>query len=188
MTDGARIRAVSQTQAMSTSSRGTGWRSLMVKMMSVITFAIPLACSARVIKQRTTSSGSSGNASVAQASAEQAGAGEQATAVPPPPVFGWCAAQPILALKCARCHGEPPEHGAPFSLTTYEDVQRLDSRGRPRYERMQSAIESNLMPATFLELEPPVEPLTDEERDALLGWLSDAAAPGDDADCPGAPR
>jgi hypothetical protein len=103
----------------------------------------------------------------------------------PPAAIGWCDAQPIIADKCGRCHGDPTSNGAPFSLVTYADTQRTDARDRPRFERMLSAIETDYMPATFLKLEPTVEPLGEAERQLLLDWLSAEAPRGDG--CPDVP-
>jgi hypothetical protein len=111
------------------------------------------------------------------------GAGEPALETTPSPGLGWCDAQPILSKKCGRCHGKPLDNGAPFAVTTYEDVHLSDSRGTPHYERMLSAIETELMPATFIELTPPVESLTAGERGTLLEWLGADAPLGDPEPC-----
>jgi hypothetical protein len=128
------------------------------------------ACSSRVIDAR--SDGGSASAPT--------GAGAPATEpeaeLPPPPALAWCDVQPIIADKCGRCHGKPTQNGAPFSLIDYADTQVVDSHGRPRYERMQTAIETDLMPALFVKLEPAVAPLTEAERGQLLDWLA-AQAP-----------
>lgn len=97
----------------------------------------------------------------------------------------YCDAQPILANKCVRCHSDPPRNGAPFSLQEYADTQITTDNGEHRYERMREAIESDFMPYRGIMLDPPVEPLTCEERATLLDWLGHgaAAAPADDPDC-----
>jgi uncharacterized membrane protein len=95
----------------------------------------------------------------------------------------WCQVREVLADKCHRCHTDPPEHGAPFSLLTYEDTQVLDRRGTPRFERVYDAVESEYMPPTFLKLEPPVEPLTDAERKLLLDWAAANAEPTGGTSC-----
>lgn len=82
-----------------------------------------------------------------------------------------CEALRIVVDKCGRCHGAPPEHGAPFSLTSYEDLQEVDAKGVTRRERAAAAVERGDMPASFIELDPPVQELGDEEREALLSWL-----------------
>jgi uncharacterized membrane protein len=88
----------------------------------------------------------------------------------------WCNVQRVLEQKCQRCHQDPPMNGAPFPLVTYEDTQVSERTGRRRYERIYGAVESEYMPATFIKLNPPVQPLTDDERSILLEW---AAAGGE---------
>jgi uncharacterized membrane protein len=83
----------------------------------------------------------------------------------------FCEALDVLRQKCQRCHSDPPENGAPFPLLTYDDTQVVDRRGVPRFERMRAAVDSDYMPATFLELDPPVEPLGSAEKALLLAWL-----------------
>jgi hypothetical protein len=90
-----------------------------------------------------------------------------------------------LEQKCQRCHAEEPQHGAPFALVSYQDTQVVNAKGKPRYERIATAVSSDFMPPSFLTLTPPVEPLTDLERAAVLDWC-DLGAPGpaeDDAPC-----
>jgi uncharacterized membrane protein len=84
----------------------------------------------------------------------------------------FCAARDVLRDKCQRCHQEPTQNGAPFSLLTYADTQVVDRNGVPRSQRMKAAIDSDYMPPTFLQLEPAVEPLQESERALLLSWLS----------------
>jgi len=96
----------------------------------------------------------------------------------------WCEAFAVLERKCQRCHHEPPANGAPFALVTYDDTQVVDRRGVPRYERMLGAVESDFMPATFIELEPPVEPLDAAEKALLMDWLSRGAEPVGGTNCP----
>jgi hypothetical protein len=122
----------------------------------------------------TSSSGGSGGASMGDAGASGS------------PEYGptWCEAFAVLEQKCQRCHHEPPANGAPFALVTYDDTQIVDRRGVPRYERMLDAVESDFMPATFIELEPPVEPLDADEKARLLDWLSRGAEPVGGTNCP----
>lgn len=97
------------------------------------------------------------------------------------PSADWCSVERVLQNKCQRCHADPPEHGAPFALLSYDDTQALDHRGSPRYLAMQEAVANGTMPATFLKLNPPVAPLEDTEKQLLLDWCS-ADAPY--SDCP----
>jgi hypothetical protein len=115
-----------------------------------------------------------------------AGSGDDPPEAPPLDVesSSWCKARAVLAAKCQRCHGAEPENGAPFSLQTYEDTQVLSRKGAPRFEAIAAAVSSDFMPPTFIELEPPVQPLTASERGDLLAWC-DSGAPNDaDGDCP----
>jgi uncharacterized membrane protein len=95
----------------------------------------------------------------------------------------WCDVRRLLAAKCSRCHGTPPAHGAPFSLGSYDDTQLLDRHDRPRYLALQQAIEGDAMPPSFIQLDPPVEPLTEGEKALLLAWCADGA-PGSPEPCP----
>jgi len=95
----------------------------------------------------------------------------------------WCDALAVIQRKCQRCHRDPPENGAPFALLQYDDTQVVDRRGVVRYERMLDAIESDYMPATFLDLDPPVEPLDDVEKRLLLDWLTEGAEPTGGTSC-----
>jgi uncharacterized membrane protein len=92
----------------------------------------------------------------------------------------WCAAREVLEQKCQRCHAEKTQHGAPFALVTYQDTQAVNAKGKPRYELIAAAVSSDFMPPSFLNVAPPVEPLTDLERAALLDWC-DRGAPGPSA-------
>ena len=62
--------------------------------------------------------------------------------------------------------------------TSHEYIRKKD---------MLSAVESNYMPFMSSLLDPPVSPLTCEERSTLLGWLRKGALPPPEAreDCQG---
>jgi uncharacterized membrane protein len=109
------------------------------------------------------------------------GAAGEASTGEPEPTSSWCAVREVLEAKCQRCHGEEPQNGAPFSLTSYDDTQALNKRGKPRFEAIASALSSQLMPPTYLELEPPVAALEDGELALVLDWC-ERGAPGDAAD------
>jgi hypothetical protein len=88
----------------------------------------------------------------------------------------WCQALGVLESSCQRCHTDPPQNAAPFSLMTYADTQApYFTTDFATWERMQRAVETDFMPATFIELDPPVQPLTCEEKTTLLGWLDQGA-------------
>lgn len=96
----------------------------------------------------------------------------------------WCAARRVLEAKCQRCHAAPPEHGAPFALVDYDDVSEVSSRGTPRFVAIEAAVTSDFMPATFIDLEPPVLPLDEPEKALLLRWCSLGAPPAASDPCP----
>jgi hypothetical protein len=88
----------------------------------------------------------------------------------------FCQAERVLRESCQRCHQRPPLNGAPFPLVTYEDTQATFDVGKARWQRMKEVVESNFMPLR-LRLDPPVEPLTCEQKSTLLGWLEQCAQP-----------
>ncbi len=90
-----------------------------------------------------------------------------------------CEVYEVLQRKCLRCHGDPTENGAPFTLATWQDTQ-ADYLGEPRWMAMQNAVETDFMPATFFNdsktpLVPPVEGLTPNEKQVLLDWFESGA-------------
>lgn len=99
---------------------------------------------------------------------------------------GFCSAFAVVERRCVRCHADPPVNGAPFALDNYASTQvPAPSKADPgelRAGRMLAAVESNEMPPVSLRVEPPVEPLTCEERATLLAWLEDGAPPPPDGD------
>ncbi len=94
----------------------------------------------------------------------------------------WCDVAPVLAAKCQRCHGAPPEHGAPFPLVTYEDTQRLSKTGQARFAAIEKAVSADYMPPSFITLEPSVERLSDAEKHIVVDWCR-ADAPGPAGAC-----
>jgi uncharacterized membrane protein len=102
----------------------------------------------------------------------------------------WCEALAIIQRKCQRCHADPPQNDAPFPLVTYSDTQATHSN-RPVHVRMHSAVETGFMPFVelndTLNLDPPVEDLTAEEKATLLAWLEQGALPVGGVDCPATP-
>ncbi len=129
--------------------------------------------------------GGTSGASASGGAAGAAGASGAACAVDPgiaDPVLP-CDIDVILEAKCRRCHTEPQENSAPFPLLTWEDT-RAEYIGKPIYVRMQNAVETEFMPLTALQLDPPVEKLTAAEKDTLLAWLADCAKPVDGVVCP----
>jgi len=99
--------------------------------------------------------------------------------VPSTPIR-FCQAERVLRESCQRCHQDPPLHGAPFALVTYDDTQQPFSATELRWERMRDVVESDFMPLRAIRLEPPVMALTCEQKSTLLGWLEQCATPGKD--------
>jgi len=93
-----------------------------------------------------------------------------------------CDVEDVIQAKCQRCHAEPQRNGAPFPLLVWADT-RLDYNAQVVHERMIPAIETDFMPLTELALDPPVQPLTADEKALLLGWLRAGALPAFDVDC-----
>lgn len=88
----------------------------------------------------------------------------------------WCQALAVLEASCQRCHTDPPRNGAPVPIMTYEDTQaQYFNTDFKVWERMERAVASDFMPATFIDLEPPVELLTCEQKTTLLAWLEQGA-------------
>jgi hypothetical protein len=87
-----------------------------------------------------------------------------------------------IRAKCQRCHAQPPKNGAPFPLLTWEDTHAPYGQ-RLVYQAMLPAIEKGIMPFTELKLDPPVEPLTGDEKALLLDWLGGGALPAEGAVC-----
>jgi hypothetical protein len=90
-----------------------------------------------------------------------------------------CKVDDAFALKCRRCHTVPTRHGAPFVFLTWADTQQ--ERGGLRLtELIGRAVRSGFMPYR-IEANPPVQPLTDEEKRVILQWV-DAGGPRQDCD------
>ncbi|MFK7929930.1 MAG: hypothetical protein AB8H79_17185 [Myxococcota bacterium] len=72
---------------------------------------------------------------------------------------------PIVQAKCADCHGETTQFGAPYSLLDYDAlVQGLD--GERIVDRIVASVADRSMPPAT------AEPLGHNEFDTLLGWAS----------------
>lgn len=90
-----------------------------------------------------------------------------------------CKVDDVFASKCRRCHTVPARHGAPFVFLTWEDT-RQSREGQPVAAMIGRAVRSHFMPYR-IEANPPVQPLTEEERTTILDWV-DAGGPRED--CP----
>jgi len=94
-----------------------------------------------------------------------------------------CAVDDVFARKCRRCHTIPTRHGAPFVFFRWEDT-RQDRLGQPLYAVIGRAVSSGFMPYK-IEANPPVQPLTDDEKKIIVDWVA-AGAPKEACD-PSAP-
>lgn len=92
-----------------------------------------------------------------------------------------CAVDDVFASKCRRCHTIPTRHGAPFVFLTWDDT-RQDRLGQPLYTVIGRAVRSGFMPYK-VEANPPVLPLSEEEKKIILDWV-DAGAPRGDCGAP----
>jgi hypothetical protein len=90
-----------------------------------------------------------------------------------------CKVDDAFALKCRRCHTVPTRHGAPFVFLTWDDTQQ-ERGGQRLTELIGRAVRSNFMPYR-IEANPPVLPLTDDEKKTILDWV-DAGGPRQDCD------
>ncbi len=160
-----------------TNRRREPFGKLVRKLLGMALLNCYLACSASVTdvgrtRETTTDMPPPGTAG------DTAAAGGAAS-----PSSDWCAVQRVLAAKCQRCHSLPPEHGAPFALVTYEDTQILNRRGEPRFVTIESVISDGFMPPNFIELDPAVEPLSEPERELVVGWCRSGGLPAADDAC-----
>lgn len=88
-----------------------------------------------------------------------------------------CAVDQVLGAKCRRCHTRPMRHGAPFPLLTWEDTRLFVRADAPVYQQLERAITSGAMPFR-IPANPPVEPLTADEKSVLLDWARRGAPRG----------
>lgn len=90
-----------------------------------------------------------------------------------------CKVDDAFAAKCRRCHTVPTRHGAPFVFLTHQDLQQ-ERAGQKLPALIGRAVRSDFMPYR-IEANPPVQPLTAEEKQHILDWI-DAGAPREDCD------
>ncbi len=87
-----------------------------------------------------------------------------------------CDVDDVLASKCRRCHTQPPRHSAPVQLLSLDDLH-ADRNGAPVYQHVGRVVESGYMPFAIMA-NPPIERLTDAEKQTLLAWVSAGAPRG----------
>jgi hypothetical protein len=156
-----------------------------------VVMALPLAlyagCTNETTERRggtevpdlTAGSGSTeaGGAGAAGAPGEAGAAG--APAIPRP--VTWCAVSKVIACSCQQCHQNPPVHQAPFPILTYADTQQpypSASSNNKLWQAMKTAVTSGYMPYLGLQdppVEPPVQPLSAEDKATLLTWFDEGA-------------
>lgn len=88
-----------------------------------------------------------------------------------------CEVQLVLDSSCLRCHGDKLLYGAPFAFTSLEQIHAVRG-GKPVFERMHEALETNLMPPVGLPVDPPVDPISHAQRETLLRWTAQGAPEG----------
>ncbi len=91
-----------------------------------------------------------------------------------------CDVDRILAESCRGCHATPPQFGAPFALSTWDDFQRVSPSDPSKKVFEQVALrianDANPMPPA------PKERLGDADRKALTDWIA-AGAPRSTEEC-----
>jgi hypothetical protein len=98
-----------------------------------------------------------------------------------------CDVAPIIESKCQRCHNSADvlsKCGAdkscepgPFALLTWSDTRRQFATGRV-IDFLPDVIEKKIMPLTSADVQPPVEPLTDDEWKKMVAWVRSCAPAG----------
>jgi len=88
-----------------------------------------------------------------------------------------CAVDSVLEAKCRRCHTRPMRHGAPFPLLTWDDTRLFVRAEAQVYLQLERVISSGSMPFR-IPANPPVEPLTADEKWVLLDWAGRGAPRG----------
>jgi hypothetical protein len=99
----------------------------------------------------------------------------------------WCDAYRVINCVCQQCHQDPTLNGAAMPLLTYENTQTgyPSTTSEAVWKKMQRALTSGFMPyvggPTAM---PKVKPLTAEQKDTVLTWLSEGAHDEGGTDCP----
>jgi hypothetical protein len=103
-----------------------------------------------------------------------------------------CDVAPIIQSKCQRCHDQADAlstcaannscEPGPFPLRTWSDTRRKFATGRV-IDFLPDVIERHIMPLTSANVQPPVEPLTDDEWKKMVAWVQ-SCAPAATAACP----
>lgn len=88
-----------------------------------------------------------------------------------------CAVEAVLKAKCRRCHTQPMRHGAPFPLLTWENTRLFVRAEAQVYLQLERVIKTGTMPFR-IPANPPIEPLTADEKWVLLDWAGRGAPRG----------
>lgn len=87
-----------------------------------------------------------------------------------------CDVDEVLASKCRRCHTQPPRHSAPVQLLRWDDLH-ADRNGVPVYQHVGRVVASGYMPFAIMA-NPPIQRLTEAEKQTLLDWVTAGAPRG----------
>ena len=138
----------------------------LLRTTTIVSFLLPLgaACSAESTADAEDTSSGGASAEAASDGDGSSGDAPAADCVPDEAAFT-TNALPVIEAKCARCHGETPDYGAPFSLMEYGPL--LDGKpGERIVDLLVPSLAANEMP-------PPGSDKPDHnEFDTLVGWAS----------------
>ncbi len=90
-----------------------------------------------------------------------------------------CDVVDVLARNCGECHGTEPKFGAPMPLASYDDFQipAVTDPARPVHAVVAERIATDDRPM------PPIEPMSDADREVLADWIDAGAQLDPTADC-----
>jgi len=98
----------------------------------------------------------------------------------------WCAAYRIVNCVCQQCHQNPPVHGAPVPLMTFDDLHAdVPGSSMKIWQLAQNYVSIRYMPFTGDKtVMPPVQPLSNDDYNTMLGWFAQGATDLGGQDCP----
>ena len=90
-----------------------------------------------------------------------------------------CDVQSVISSRCATCHGQPPQFGAPVALASHADFHAQSVRS-PSHKRHEVALERVVSDNPANQMPPASQPAMPEaERRLLQTWLENGAPAGD---------
>jgi hypothetical protein len=94
---------------------------------------------------------------------------------PPPEVILPCDVDAAMKASCRPCHSNPPAHGAPMALITFDDTRAPWTQlptydNTPTWKVIGDVIDANWMPQPLKGVE-----LTPAQRQTLLSWVHSGA-------------